>query len=95
MGKKIDLKKGVAYVAGFGAGVCGAICVGQAFEHVVPEATTEMMQVVRKVGKFGCETVAHNVISDAVAGYATDILSAGEASAQMIQNMVSKDEQKA
>lgn len=90
MGKKIDLKKGIAYIAGFGAGVCGAICVGQAFERVVPEATTEVIQVVRKVGKFGCETVAHNVISDAVAGYATDILSAGEASAQFVQSMVSE-----
>ena len=95
MGKKIDLKKGIAYVAGFGAGVCGAICAGQAFERVVPEATTELMQVVRKVGKFGCETVVHNTVSDAVASYAIDILSAGEASAQTIQNMVSKDEQKA
>lgn len=93
MGKKIDLKKGIAYVAGFGAGVCGAICVGQVFERIVPEATTEVTKIVRKVGKFGCETVAHDVISNAVAGYTASIIEAGESSAHFVQSMVG--EQKA
>lgn len=92
---KNKLISGVAYVAGFGAGVCAAICAGQAFEAVVPEAANEIGNVVRKVGKFGCETVAHNVVSNAVKDYATDILSVGEMSATMVQGMVSNDKAKA
>lgn len=87
---KNKVANGIAYVAGFGAGVAASLCFGQVFEAYVPVANTELEKVWRKVGKWGGEIVVHNVVSNSVKEYANDILTAGEQSAEMLQGMVAE-----
>lgn len=92
---KNKIANGVAYVVGFGAGIAASVCAGQAFEACVPAATTEIQEVVRKVGKWGCKITAHAVVSNEVKSYCDDILTAGEMSAEMLQGMVADKQKKA
>lgn len=82
---------GVAYVAGFGSGIAASLCFGKVFEAYVPVANTEVEKVVRKVGKWGGEIVVHNIVSNSVKEYATDVLTAGEQSANKLKSMVEEE----
>ena len=95
MATKNKILGGIAYGVGFGAGICAGICAGQVFDACVPVPAGEVQEVVHKVGKWGCRIAAHSVVSDAVQSYTSDILEAGEMSAEMLKSLTEKETKKA
>lgn len=59
--------------AGILVGIAAGIAAGQAFGAVVPEANTEIANVVRKIGKWGITFWVEDQVSDTISNNARDL----------------------